>query len=448
MRRIALVPLVLVAWLSTPGVAAASAAGDALRHRDVFVAPGGPASAADDTRLTDAATSLRQQGSPTKFAVLAERPAEGSSAAARALRREIGFDGTLLVLAPGTLGVASSRVSPAAIQSAYNASLPTLRTDLIRGAISVARQLAPQAASRSGRTKSASPVGMVVALLFIAALTGGIALLAIRSQRRKKARALEERRAALEPLVDGLATQITEIGPEIEAGGAPAGAARPDYDAALAAYGEARDALPRATDEGAVKLAALKLETGLRAAARARAALDGQPPPAPDAPLLEGLCTFDPKHGRAVTTAQVSGPSGRLEEVPVCAACSERLAAGSTPEVRMVPVGGRPVPYFAGPSSGGSTGLGSLIGAGVGGFLLAELLDSGPGYGYGSGYGGGSGWGGGRYEGGDASGGGDFDYDSSGGGEFDSDDSGWGGGSDDSFDGGDFDSGDSGGGDF
>src|SRR5207237_10259769 len=133
MRRIALVPLVLVAWLSTPGVAAASAAGDALRHRDVFVAPGGPASAADDTRLTDAATSLRQQGSPTKFAVLAERPAEGSSAAARALRREIGFDGTLLVLAPGTPGVASAPASPAALQPAHPAAPPTPRTPLLRG---------------------------------------------------------------------------------------------------------------------------------------------------------------------------------------------------------------------------------------------------------------------------------------------------------------------------
>src|SRR2546428_12094563 len=101
MRRIALVPLVLVAWLSTPGVAAASAAGDALRHRDVFVAPRGPASAADDTRLTDAAPPLRQQGSPTQFAVPAERPAQGPSAAPPALRRAIGVPGAPPGAAPG-----------------------------------------------------------------------------------------------------------------------------------------------------------------------------------------------------------------------------------------------------------------------------------------------------------------------------------------------------------
>jgi len=441
MRRTAAV-LAFVAWLLMPGLAAASAAGDGLRGRDVYAALGGPASAADVARLEQAASSLRRKGSPTKFAVLAARPAEGSPAAARALRREIGFDGTLLVLAPGTLGVSSSRVSPKAVQSAYNAWLPTLRSDLIGGAIAVAGQLATQATSGSKADKGAGPLAIVVTLLVLAALGGGIAFFIVRSRHRKAARMLEGHRAALEPLVDGLATQITEIGPEVEAGGAAANAARSDYGAALTAYGEARDTLPRATDEGAVKLAALKLETGLRAAARARAALDGKPSPAPDAPLLDGLCTFDPKHGRAVTTAPVSGPSGRLEEVPVCAECRDRLAAGGTPDVRMVSVGGRSVPYFAGMSPfGGGGGLGPLIGAGMGGFLLAELLDR-PAYGYG----GGPGWGdGGRFESDDASEGGDFGWsggsDSDGGGDFDDGDSGggsdWGGSDDDSF-GGDF----------
>jgi uncharacterized membrane protein YgcG len=433
MRRTAIVVLALVAWLSVPGLAAASEAGDVLRHRDAYAAPGSPASPADVTRLEDAAASLRRRGAPTRFAVFAARPAEGSPAAARALRQEIGFDGTLLLMAPGTLGVSSSRVSQTAIQRAYSAALPTLRADLIGGAIAVARQLATESASSSRTGGKSGAAGAVVTLLVLVALAGGIAFLVVRTRRRKAAQSLEDRRAALEPLVDGLATQITEIGPEVEAGGPSADAARADYDAALTEYGDARDALPRAADEGAVKLAALKLESGLRAAARARAALDGKPPPAPDAPLLEGLCTFDPKHGRAITTAAVSGPSGRLEEVPVCAECRDRLAGGVTPDVRTVAVGGRPVPYFTGmPPLGGGTGLGPLIGAGVGGFLLAELLDSGPAYGYGYGSGGGFGWEDrDRFEGDDASGGGDFD---------------WGGGSDDdSFGGGDFDSG---GGDF
>ena len=433
MRRTTIVVLALVAWLSVPGFAAASQAGDVLRHGDVYAAPGSPASASGVTGLQDAASSLRRSGFPTKFAVLAARPAEGSPAAARALRQEIGFDGTLLVMAPGTLGVSSSRISQTAIQQAYTAALPTLRADLVGGAIAVARQLASQStSSRSGSSKKTSAAGAVVTLLVLVALVGGIAFLVVRSRRRQAAQNLEDRRAALEPLVDGLATQITEIGPEVEVGGPAAASARPDYDAALTAYGDARDALPRAADEGAVNLAALKLENGLRAAARARAAIDGRPPPAPDAPLLEGLCTFDPKHGRAVTTAAVTGPSGRLEEVPVCGECRDRLAAGSTPDVRMVPVGGRPVPYFAGMSPlGGGSGLGPLIGAGVGGFLLAELLEPGPAYG--SGWGGSGGWGQSGVWGGDDddSGGGDFgwgggsDDDASGGGDF-----GWGGGDD------------------
>src|SRR5262249_38018966 len=137
-------------------------------------------------------------------------------------------------------------------------------------------------------------------------------------------------------------------------------AARPRHDEAIAAYGEVRDALPTAASLTEVGALRSRLEAGLRSAAAARAALDGAPDPPPDAPLLEGLCAFDPKHGRAGTEADV--------RLPVCGRCADGLARGETPEPRTVARGGAQVPYWRG------SGIGGTLVPVAGGVLLGTLL--------------------------------------------------------------------------
>ena len=233
-------------------------------------------------------------------------------------------------------------MSAATINSAYQAALPQLRQDAVAGTIAVSQALAPAftaapanrrpaqpASGTSGGGTSSAWVWVLIGVLAVGGI-GGFLLLK-RAARRAGERRLAERRASLEPLVDGLAAKITEIGPQVEGGAARAASAQADYDTAVTAYGDAQDALPKAATEGALNLAAAKLETGLRAAGRAEAALAGDPPPAEDAPLLEGLCTFDPKHGPAVTTADITGPSGQSQDVPVCQSCADRLSPGRDP---------------------------------------------------------------------------------------------------------------------
>ena len=77
-------------------------------------------------------------------------------------------------------------------------------------------------------------------------VVGGVGAVVIvrKNAQRRAERAIEERRAALEPLVDALAAQITDLEPDVTAPGPRAAAAKADHDEAVMSYGEVRDASP------------------------------------------------------------------------------------------------------------------------------------------------------------------------------------------------------------
>jgi hypothetical protein len=214
-------------------------------------------------------------------------------------------------------------------------------------------------------------------------------------------------------MIDALAAHITDVGSDLRLGSDRAAAAQPYYDEAVLAYGEVRDALPSASTAQAVDTLGRTLERGLRAGVSARAVLDGRPiPPPEETALLEGLCAFDPKHGRAVREMPILTPTGNEAEVPVCATCAQGLEQGQMPDVRRVRQRGAAVPYWQGAGAFGFGGpsLFPMFGGFLGGMVLHDLFtpdvvvhDQG-------GWGDGGGWFGdfGDFGGGDFGGGGDF----------------------------------------
>jgi uncharacterized membrane protein YgcG len=367
----AVVLALAVALLLVP-TAARGAVLDDLRSGDVAFGPGATWPPSDTrARLEAAAASLRKQGFPTKFVVIAA-PREDQDAYAGALRARTGGK-SLLVLAPRRLGIAALVLQRERAQ-AFQDSLPTLRRDPIAGTIEVANRLA--AFDRAGalppgaqsQDSGGGVPGWLIGLLVVVGL-GGIAafVVARRSAGRGRKRQVADQRAALEPMVDALAARIADVEEDIGSS-ANADAAGPHHDEAIAAYGEVRDALPTAASLTEVAALRSRLESGLRSAAAARAALDGAPEPPLDAPLLEGLCAFDPKHGRAVTEADVRTPAGDVVRLPVCGRCADGLARGEAPEPRTVARGGEQVPYWRG------SGLGGTLAPAIGGVLLGTLL--------------------------------------------------------------------------
>ena len=389
-----------------------------LAASDVVTEPAANVSSADRDRLVQAAGQLRSQGVPTKFVVVANRPVNPPRYAVD-LRQAIGFNGNVLVLSrsPNSLGIASSLPAQPR-QEAFDRSVDDLRADPVGGTILVAQRLSEAAAAGSGSGEGGeggesggSSSGLVLVGLLLVGVVGFVAL-GRRAARRRAETDLADRKAALEPMVDALAAHITDVGSDLRLGGDRVAAAQPYYDEAVLAYGEVRDAMPSAGTAPAIDALGRTLERGLRAGVSARAVLDGRPIPAPEeTALLEGLCAFDPKHGRAVREMPVVTPTGNEAEVPVCATCAEGLEQGQMPDVRRVSQRGMAVPYWQGAGAFGFGGpsLFPMFGGFLGGMVLHDLFtpdvvvhDQG---GWGDG---GGDWGGGDFGGGDFGGGGDF----------------------------------------
>lgn len=397
-----------------------------LAAADVVTEPAANVSSADRDRLVQAAGELRKQGVPTKFVVVANRPVNPPRYAVD-LRQAIGFNGNVLVLSrsPNSLGIASS-VPAQERQDAFESSVADLRADPVGGTIVVAQRLSEAAGSASGSGEGSGSGGSMSGLVLVGLLlvgVVGVVALGRRASRRRAEADLADRKAALEPMVDALAAHITDVGSDLRLGGDRVAEAQPYYDEAVLAYGEVRDAMPSASTAPAIDTLGRTLERGLRAGVSARAVLDGRPIPSPEeTALLEGLCAFDPKHGRAVKEMPVVTPTGNEAEVPVCATCAEGLEEGQMPDVRRVNQRGRDVPYWQGAGAFGFGGpsLFPMFGGFLGGMVLHDLFtpdvvpdqggwgDGGGGWGDGGGDWGGGDFGGGDFGGGDFGGGGDF----------------------------------------
>jgi hypothetical protein len=438
-RTLGSVVLAVVVLLGLPGArpAVAEVSPTELAASDVVIEPGASVSDADRQRLVEAARELRSRGVPTKFVVVANRPVNPPQTA-RDLRRAIAFNGNVLVLSLSPNNVAIDSALPAAVrQKAFEDSVADLRADPITGTIALAERLTEAAASassggaagapeRSGDDGGGGGSGVASGLALVGVLlVGFFAILRIsKAATRRRAEAdLADRKAALEPLVDALAAHVTDLSSDLRFGGDRAAQAQPHYDEAVLAYGEVRDAMPTARTAPALETIRQTLERGLRAAQSARAVLDGRPlPPPEEIPLLEGLCAFDPKHGRVVRTMPVTTPAGDEAELPVCAQCAAGLEAGQMPDPRRVYQRGMAVPYWQGLGSMGfgGGGLFPFFGGMLGGMVLHDLFTPDVALADHGGFGGDpgdGGWGGDFGGGGDFDGG-DFGGDFGGGGDF------------------------------
>ena len=416
MRTRSLAALLAVGCL-LPGAANGEGVVSALAGKDVAIAKSARVSDGDNAKLVAAAIRLRAAGKPTKFVVIGPKP-DNFKGYAAGVRRSLGFRGSVLALSqtPRSFRVAGPYADSVG-NDVFEANKPALQADPINGMIQIADAVpvassggAPPSSPNDTKSTGGGVSGGVLFGLF-AAILGAIGLgglLSRKSKRAQAARDLAARKAGLDPLIDGLASQISDLDTDVQLAGDKAPAAQTYYDQALAEYGSAREALPKADTAAEIERVGTGLERGLRAAKATRATLDGKPVPAEDSPLLEGLCSFDPKHGKSVTEAPIDGPNGGRVDVPVCQNCADQIAQGTRPDVRTVPDGrGRDIPYWNMPGYGGYGRGGGWLMPMVGGMLISDLLFPNQGYGYG---GGGGSWGGGDQGGGSWGGdsGGDF----------------------------------------
>ena len=429
--------LLAAAWLLPAATAAALVPLEDVAASAVAVEDGASLSGADRQRLQDSARELTAAGTPVKYVVLASRPADPQGYAVN-LGRRLGYRGDILVLSPGDLAI-GSRLPSSTVQEAFESQRATLRRDPVagddrgrRGARprhgcqgwrprAGRRAPAPAPAPRRTTTTAAGSRCSPCCRSSSSARSSFFVFRRIRARSRGSAPAVAgPTPESLDPLVDGLAAQIADLDDDMQMPGALTQEARPHYDQAVLAYGEARELLEKPKPGAAdVTAAGAALENGLRAARRTRAVLEGRPiAEADQEPLLEGMCAFDPKHGRATTTVTITTPSGDSAELPACDRCAAQMARGEEPQFREVEQGGRRVPYWAAGGMGGRGGFGGggfgggggfagpVLGGALAGIILGGMLGGADDA---QASGGDGGWGGdGGDDGGWGGGGGDF----------------------------------------
>lgn len=134
---------------------------------------------------------------------------------------------------------------------------------------------------------------------------------------------LDDEADSLEDRQELAREDVTRFGEELDAADTsvadPAVAA--DIQAAMDAYAEAGAAVDGAPDDHVLRAVRSTVEYGRWRLACAQARLAGEPLPA-----RRDDCFFDQRHGVSVTDWMYTPPGGRAREIPVCAACRDRLA--------------------------------------------------------------------------------------------------------------------------
>jgi cbb3-type cytochrome oxidase subunit 3 len=239
---------------------------------------------ATDAVVGRAVSDARSAGSRFFVVVLAEEPASGATFYADAiLDRLPGQDGTVLVVAPETVGWASNDDvwTPDELNDALDASLGGSTSDDVV-TIFVSELIEPSASGRS------AGLWLLAIAVVVVAVIGFIVWRSRRSSRERAARALDQMKAETQLRIDALANDILDDEDEIAEAGNEEADRR--FDQATAIYAEAADGLQKAESPAVVVAVASRVDVAIWHLDCAEAILDGQPlppkpePPKPDAP--------------------------------------------------------------------------------------------------------------------------------------------------------------------
>lgn len=197
-----------------------------------------------------------------------------------------------------------------------------------------------------------------------AAVAGGRWLWDRRAQHREETAELAGARALADEDVTLLGEELHRLDAEV---GRLDAEGRADYQRALDAYESAQRLVPRLVHAEEVSKVTDTLSAGRFALACVRARLEGRP-----LPQLRVPCFFNPQHGPSVRDVVFTPRRRGTRTVPACAQDAARVEAGQDPEVRMVTIGSRRVPYWEGGRAYMPYGAGYFVsGALAGGEVLA-----------------------------------------------------------------------------
>lgn len=163
---------------------------------------------------------------------------------------------------------------------------------------------------------------------------------AVRLERRGQAEELAHVREVADHDVTVFGEQLQRLGDHVAERKLDQ-ATREDYQVALDAYEHAKREVVRIDRFEQVSSLVDTLATGRYAMVCVRARVAGRP-----VPELTVPCFFNPQHGPSERKVMWTSSRTGTRTVPACSRCAAQVDAREKPEVFMVGVGGRKVPYW------------------------------------------------------------------------------------------------------
>ena len=230
-----------------------------------------------------------------------------------------------------------------------------------------------------------------------------------RADRQAQAVVLDQLRRLAEEDVTVFGEQLQRLDQTVGGRGLDPGAQQ-DYQTALDAYERGKWDAPRMEHPDEISRLVDTLATGRFSLACVQAKIAGEPRPEFRTP-----CFFNPQHGPSVRDVLWTTSRRGSRMVPGCTRCATQVAAREKPEVRMVEIDSRRVPYWEAGASLGPYSRGyfpadtTAAGATAAWIYMPPDIGSAPHHGGhdGGGFGGGGYDAGGGFDGG-GGGGGDF----------------------------------------
>lgn len=184
---------------------------------------------------------------------------------------------------------------------------------------------------------------LILLAVILLAVAGGAARRSLGARRERRLQASDQlrlsRRAAEED-VTRFGEELTELHFETLTTELDQDMGR-DYRQALDSYERAKELLRSVEAPEDVRSVTAKLEDGRFAQACLLARRDDESLPERRPP-----CFFNPNHGPARTDVMWAPPGGVEREIPVCMMCVHRLEEQEAPEIKLVRLGNRRVPWF------------------------------------------------------------------------------------------------------
>jgi hypothetical protein len=331
----------------------------------VYVADG---LSADEGELADAVNRARNAGFGLYIVLLDEDPSSGAAAFADSVLNQIG-DGTVLVLSASSEGMASTEIDQSAIETALDRGFSAGGGDV--GYVNAVVDSVVGTTESARETDEGGGSGWLIMLVIV----GGLVLLVWWVIRRSNKASAERRgglvgeaRGEIKSQLDSMANTILEISDLVSASETTDD--NNYLEKAGVTYSEALESYEAADSLGALEDLSDRLDEARWQLDAATAISEGRSVPDKPTKKERPVCFFDPNHRDAIEMADIQTSSG-TRTVRVCRADAERLRKGTTPDPRMINVGGRQVPAPMAPKSHGGGGMDwldafSMMAGGVG----------------------------------------------------------------------------------